>query len=777
MGVRGGTWICFLLLSLLLSACSSTAHLPEGEVLFIGLKEITYGSNDSTDHYKATKEEVNAALQTAPNGAFFGSSYIRTPFPYGLWIWNATNGKKNAFARWLNKSFGKAPVLMSNVNPLLRSQVAENILRNNGYFYGSVSHTIIETKNPKKQKISYHVEPGRPCLIDTLSYENFPSLAEKMIATDSAEMLIHHATPFTAAILDAERNRVTKLLRDSGYYYYHPSYATYLADTTTRNGWAVMRLQMADSIPEEAQRQWYIGKRTVTIKQRIQDQIADSVLYRSTLFRFAGKKSPVRRGVINNYIRKLRHGKLYSAQDHSESLNNLTSAGLFTNVDFQFTPRGNDTLDLNLQCILDKPYNFYLQGNYVHTLSGRSGPQLKVGLTKKNAFRGGETFDVNLHAAYAWQQGYNIFDKDRSYYEFGMDASVEWPRLLFPSFRRKDRDSSSSRRRRRRSYYISPATKFAATFNILNHPGYYRMSTASAEWSYIWKPSLSVTHQLTPFKLKYQKLNSSTAKFDSLIAAHPYLMATTQDMMIPKMEYTFRYTSPTGTVHPINLRVEITESGFFTSLINKVFFGQAWNESGKTMFKNVYSQFVKLDAEVSKSWRMDDNSRLVVHARGGIAYAYGNMGYMPYTEQFYIGGANTVRAFSARSIGPGTTYSADRSLSYLYQTGDALLLFNLEYRRRLVGNLHGAVFIDAGNIWNLRRSAHFNDGSDLMRNPLKEIALGTGIGIRYDLSFLVLRLDWGIGIHAPYNTGKSSYYNFKRFKDSHTLHFAIGYPF
>lgn len=756
-------------------SCSTTAGLPEGEKLYIGLKEIDYGTHEKSEHFAETQAELDAALQTAPNGALFGSSYYRTPFPYGLWIWNACHDKEGAFAKWLNKSFGKKPVLMSNVNPALRSQVATNVLRNNGYFNGVVNHEIVETSNPKQQKISYKVETGDLFRVDTLAYTNFPQHASELILNDSASALIKHGTPFTTSTLDAERNRVTRILRDNGYYYYHSSYASYLADTLLRKNWVDLRLQMADSIPEEAQRQWYIGKMSIDVKRDYQEQLTDSSVSRRFTFRYNGKSIPVRRRVIISNMRNIRPRSLYSYQVHSDAVNTLSTMGLFTNVDFQFTSRGADSLDLNVLCVLDKPYDFYVQTNFVHKLSGRTGPELKVGLVKKNAFHGGEKFDVNLHASYEWQSGGDVSASERNSYEYGMDASLEWPRLLIP-FINKGRPDANGRRHYRR-FAVSPATKMTGSFNVIHRPGYYRMHSAAGEWSYIWKPQLNTTHQLSPFILVYQKLNYRTEKFDSILNKNSYLKVAMQDMFIPKLQYTYTYTSPLSSLNQVQWSTTFTEAGNFTSLVNKLFFGQDWTEGNKTMFKNVYAQFLKLESDFRKTWRLDEESQLVMHARGGVAWSYGNMHQTPFTEQFYIGGANSIRAFNARSLGPGSYRSPDRAASYVDQTGDILMLFNLEYRKRLFGNLYCAAFLDAGNVWAMHDDEVREGECFKLKNLPKEIAVGTGLGLRYDLDFLVLRLDWGVGIHTPYKTSKSGYYNFEKFKDSHTLNFAIGYPF
>lgn len=198
---------------------------------------------------------------------------------------------------------------------------------------------------------------------------------------------------------------------------------------------------------------------------------------------------------------------------------------------------------------------------------------------------------------------------------------------------------------------------------------------------------------------------------------------------------------------------------------------------GQATVSNPYAQFLKLETDISKTWQLGEKSQLVAHANAGIIYTYGNSSAAPYSEQFYVGGANSIRAFAVRSIGPGS-YTTDVSrLSYLDQTGDIKLQLNLEYRFNIFGSLYGAGFIDAGNVWALRDDGYRKGSQFKFKNALKEMALGTGIGIRYDLEFLVLRLDWGVGLHVPYETGKSGFYNIPNFKDGQAIHLAIGYPF
>ena len=227
--------------------------------------------------------------------------------------------------------------------------------------------------------------------------------------------------------------------------------------------------------------------------------------------------------------------------------------------------------------------------------------------------------------------------------------------------------------------------------------------------------------------------------------------------------------------------------------------GDSWNEKDKPLFKTPYAQFLRIETDLSKTWTLDQHSQLVGHINAGYLYTFGNTTDAPFSEKFYVGGANSIRAFPVRSIGPGAFpgfTSAGNQFAYVMCNGDFKLVMNLEYRRRLVGNLYGALFLDAGNVWD---STDWNISEDTQDeeeqtfidewnntfgkmsfkagNFFKQLATGTGIGLRYDLDFLVVRVDWGFGLHVPYDTGKSGYFNIPRFKDMHTLHLAIGYPF
>lgn len=755
--------IPLLLAVLIVGSCSSTSSVPEGDQLYIGLKPIEYKEYEKNDHFYAVQEEVEAALATAPNGAFFGSSYHRT-IPYKLWIWNNFSNSETKLGKWIAKTFGSAPVLMSWVNPELRTSVAQSVLRKHGYLGGTVSYMVEQQKNPKKAKITYTVNMNELSTVDTLEYVNFPSLSDSLIRLHVDEARIKPGDPFDVSALDAERSRLSTLFRNNGFYYYQPSYASYLADTLAVPGKVHLRLQLADNIPAAASHKWYIGKMNVNIMKQSMEQLRDTFTYRRLTLAFNGKKPPIRARLLLRHLRLLPKQQ-FSYDAYMESADRLSNSGQYSSVQFAFTPQDTtalcDTLDMTVSCVLNKPYEAYVETNYSNKINGRTGPEIVVGFKKKNAFRGGEVIDLNLHGAYEWQT--NGQGSDYNSYEYGTDLSVSFPRMIVP-FLKPYR------------YYNTPTTTVRASTNVVKRPGYFKMHTASGDWTYKWQPTDRKKHEFSPLTIKYQHLTYATHKFDSIMYATPYLYATMQDIFIPKMIYSFTYTSPKKYRNPIYWNITASEAGNILSL-GYMAAGKKWGDEGKEMFKNAYAQFFKIESDFTKTWATGLKSQLVGHINVGLVYSYGNMKATPYSEQFYVGGANSIRAFPVRSVGPGSYYTDEARLSYLDQTGDMKFLANLEYRFNLFGNLYGAAFIDAGNVWGLKDDGYRSGARFKLKNIAKEMALGTGVGVRYDLEFLILRLDWGVGLHMPYDTGKSGYYNIRRFKDSHSLHLAVGYPF
>ncbi len=755
-------------IALLVAGCSTTSAIPEGEQLYAGLKKIEYTNSEGGKHFTATQEEVEAALAAAPNGAFFGSSYYRTPLPWRLWLWNATEGKKG-FAHWLNKTFTSYPTLMSDVNPAVRAQIAKTTLVNNGYFRGTVSYEEITKKNPKEGKIAYTISPNHLFTIDTLTYANFPSEMDTLVQGAKDESLLHVGDGFTTERLELERQRVSRLLRNNGYYYYQSGYASYLADTLARPGGVSLRLQMADSLDSRATRQWYLGATDVYLYRKGVKVTYDSIRHKDLTIHFNGRRPLMSPRVVLGSLR-LRPHSLFSQEAYEESLNRLTGNENFSSIDFVFTPRDTlatcDTLDMAIHCMMSKPWDFSLEGKVTGKTSSRIGPGLELILSRRNLFRYGEKLSLDVYGNIEWQfgggGGTNSNSKVNSY-EYGVDLTLELPRL-FPF-------------KSRRRWYSSPSTIIKLSDEVINRGDYFNRNIVSAEYTWNFQPSATSKHEFSPIIIEYDHMNRTTERFDSILKDNPYLMMSMKDQFIPKMRYTYIYSSPATYRNPITWSVTLSEASNIISLFYMMA-GRGWNEKDKNLIKNPYAQFLKLETDFTKTWRVSEHTDLVAHLSGGIIWAYGNSEDAPYSEQFYVGGANSIRAFTVRAIGPGRYHTNDAGLSYVDQTGDLKLVGNLEYRPRIFGSLYGAVFLDVGNIWKIRNDGYRGKDAMFHWNSLwRDVAVGTGVGLRYDLDFFVIRVDWGIGLHMPYDTGKHGFFNINKFWKSTSLHLAIGYPF
>ena len=777
----------------LITGCSSTSALKEDEQLFTGLVPIEYKNYEKGSYADSTITEMEYALASAPNGALFGSSYYRTPFPVRLWIWNAFSQSDGALAKWITKVFGSKPKLMANVNPQLRAQVAEHQLDKYGYFNGKVTYDVLTQSNPKKAKVAYQVDFGHLWTLDSMAYLNFPAKSKQFIDASMNKALIRKGSPFNVANMESERQRITRLFRNRGYYFYQNSYASYLADTVNVPGKVQLRLMMADSVDDRATRQWYIGKIHVNFRKQYMEELKDSFVRSYLSFHYNGRKMPIRPGIVLQSLR-LRPRELYRVRTEERAKTGLQEMGLFSYSSIQFSPRsvqtldslGNvvyrDTLDANIDLVFDKPYDFYVEANARGKTTGRVGPELVVGLTKRNAFHGGEKLTVNLHGSHEWQtvsQAGGGSTRINSY-EYGSDVSVEFPRIITPwnMFRTMEQNERRYRAGHMPTKYrgVPTTTTIKASMNVLNRASYFRRHVAAGELTYAWSTSYQHQHSFSPLILSYEFMNSRTAAFDSILALHPYLQISMRDQFVPKMSYTYTYRSPRRYRHPITWSTTISEAANILSL-GYMAAGKGWNEKDKKMFKNPFAQFLKLETDFVKYWRITQDGTLVGHVNAGIIWSYGNAENAPYYEQFYIGGANSVRAFNVRSIGPGRYQPTNSKYSYIDQTGDIKYLMNLEYRQKVWGDLYGALFLDAGNVWTLRNQEYSPLGKFDVDKFFRQLAVGTGVGVRYDMGMFVIRVDWGIGLHVPYDTGKNGIYNIRRFKDAQSLHFAVGYPF
>lgn len=645
-------------------------------------------------------------------------------------------------------------------------------------------------------RLQYSVDMGRLWLLDSIRYVNFPPTADSLIRANLDKAIIHKGDAFDVSTLEQERKRITDLFRNNGYYYYQNNDASYLADTTLTYGLASMRLQMADSVSNRVLRKWDIGTITINLQRQFMDSLSRQSRFRDIIVNYNGSHKPLRLRTITNDL-KIWPGTVYNNELVEKTQQQLNSSGVFAATNFAFTPRDTtDTcsiLDMTINCVFDKPYDFYIEAYGKGKTSGRYGPEAIVGLTKRNVFRGGEKFDLRLHGSYEWSASSDDDGRDRlglNNYEYGAEASLQFPRLVNPfatpprkRWAREERKIAAAAEKGLvyvpkvpRTYYTTPSTTLKASVDVLNRAKYFKRHVVSGELTYQWQPNERNSYSFSPLTLTYEYMHNVTDRYLELIDSVPYLEVSLADQFIPKMLFQYTFMSPARYKSPIKVWTTVSEASNILSA-GYAAFGRHWSEKDKKLFKNPFAQFVKIDANMTKVWSLSEKSSVAAHVNVGTLWAYGNSRFAPYTEQFYVGGANSIRAFNVRQIGPGRYRSTQRRRSYVEQTGDIKFQCNVEYRPHLVGSLYGALFLDAGNVWTM----HYDDGRPegyfRVKNVLKEMALGTGVGIRYDLGYFMLRLDWGVGLHVPYETGKTGFYNISKFKDAQAFHLAIGLPF
>lgn len=748
---------------LMAASCSTTRRIPDDEILYTGVKGITIAPSDSMKVPAAMASSIKSAVDVAPNN-YWKLVGWRYPFPLGLWVYNNWPNPKSGFRHWLYEKLVEEPVLVSDVRPEVRTHMIEQILDNNGYFRGTATYNLVQGKNRKKAKIHYDVVPGPGypirnirLLPDTTA---LGALIDSLARKDSYLTAVRPR--YSTDSLSVARTRITNSLRNRGYYFFRPEFIEYLADSIANPGEIELKMMLASNTPKFALNPYTTGKVTVHIARNQGGGSPDTVeMKRATLIQMM--PSRLRRKLIDENV-TFRPGRRFSVRNMDRTQANLARLGIFNTINIEAYPDTNDLaarkLNVDVFATFDAPLETSLEVNASSKSNSYIGPGLTFGVTNKNIFGGGEQLSVKLTGTYEWQTGHgrrSIFNS----YEVGLTGSLAFPRLLAPKFIPRSR-------------YNLNWTRFQLNADLLNRPHYFKMAQFNASVNYDWRLRRYVSNTLTLFKLTYTNLMHTTHDFDSIMAANPAVAQSFMSQFIPQMAYTYVYDRAFGRDNTLNWQFTVQEAG-------NVFWAiyRACGKNGrKDLFGTPFSQFVKGQTQLVWGRRLGGDNWLVSRVAVGASHAYGNSTQVPYSEQFYVGGANSIRAFTVRSIGPGS-YKAPpgQPEDYFDRTGTFKFEANVEYRFPIFGPLHGALFVDTGNVWLLKDDPMRPGGTLRGKTFFRDLALGTGVGLRFDISMLVIRGDLGIGIHAPYDTGKSGYYNMKSFGNSLAFHLAIGYPF
>ena len=712
--------------------------------------------------------EAKVAFVSPPNNALFGSSRYRTPIPLGLWAYNAFVNDSTGLRHWLFRTFATQPIYISTVNPALRADVAESTLHNYGYFDSDVGYQVDTLKGGRRAKLSYTLHLGMPWYYGKVEYrDSYPSIDSLLRATWH-ERLLREGEQLSYATLSGERNRLVTLLRERGYYYYRPEMISILADTSSIKGRVQLLVSPSANLPSYAIKPWYVGHTYLTLKGAPNDKSQENTLREGHIsYLYQGKRLPIRKALLASRI-DYHYGDLYSPTAQNGTQRELNRLGVLSAVSINYVPRDSthtiDTLDVYIDALLEPPYELSLEANLTAKSNDQIGPGMVAALSRKNLLRLSEVMQFRLKGSYEWQTNRVLRREGMvvNSFELGADVTMSMPQLLFP-----------------RSYnrpYERPVSTTARLYaDWLHRGGFFRMLAFGGNLTYAFSSSDAMNHSVSPFVLTFNTLEHTTERFDSIMTANPAIGLSFRNQFVPSASYTLTYDNNATYRHPSRVTLNVASAGALASLLYATM-GQALSHQGKSLLGTPYAQFIKGHIEACRYYRLAPHHTLATRLILGAIYAYGNSVVAPFSEQFHVGGASDLRAFPLRGIGPGS-YHATGRYAYIDHTGDLKFEANAEWRFPLLGQLNGALFIDAGNVWLLRNDPSRPGAQFRCKSFARDIALGTGLGLRYNLSVLLLRCDVGVPLHIPYATEKRGYYNVPHFMQGLCFHIGVGYPF
>lgn len=770
------------ILSMSIGGCSSSKYLKEGETFYNGA-EIEFNTQGRRiARKKVLTRELKEYITPKPNSRILGARP-------GVWFYFAAGDPKKKGLRYFMKTkLGKAPVLLKDASPERTANLLSGYLYNEGYFKSEVT-AAVKTRR-KESKVIYTVKLERPFRLRTINYPQAKdSMYARIIESVKEESLLKENQRYQLDRLEAEQKRIEKGLKDYGFYYFDDRYLLFVADSTVGKRRVDLDLELEPDIPGRAKRIYKINEVTIFPEYTLsRDTLATSG---DTLdvdgYNYIEYSHFFRPHIFTDVI-NLRKGEVYSREAQDLTINHLMGLGVFKFVNVKFIPAYKDSSLLNTNIYLTplkrKSIRMEVQG--VSKSNNFVGPGVSLTYTDKNFARGAELFQVKLNSGYEVQitrqnqQPLNSF-------ELGFETSLTFPRFVTPF----NIDFSLKR-------YL-PKTQIKAGFNLQNRLSYFRLNSFNLAYGYNWRETAAKTHELFPIDITFVKTDKQSPEFQALLGKNPTLKKSFEDQFIIGTRYSYTLNTQLQEQQVDHYaKREIKENSFyFRGSVdvsgNLLYSIQNQLEKGSSppfeLFGNPYSQFVRGDIDFRHYWQPDRKNKLASRFYAGAGFAYGNATTMPYIKQFSIGGSNSIRAFPARSLGPGAynvrndpNVQADVKTLFIDQRADFKLEGNVEYRFDIYKQFKGALFIDAGNIWSWSDSTRA--GADFKKDKfIRQIAVGTGFGLRYDFSFFVLRFDTAFPLRKPYETGHEWVIDRIDFGSSSwrrnnlVFNIAIGYPF
>ncbi|KFF22955.1 BamA/TamA family outer membrane protein [Chryseobacterium sp. JM1] len=753
-------------------SCSNTKYLKQGQMLYTG-GEVKI-ENDSLS--KKEKKELKAALEEnlvpKPNSTLLG---LRPK----LYFYNiAKEPKKDkGFNYWLKYKVGEKPVLLGDVDREFNRKIIENYSENKGYFNAKATYDTV-SKN-KKAQVIYTLRPGARYLVSNVKFQQDSSLVNKEIQSLANKTLLKSGKPFDLDVIKNERERIDNGLKERGFYYFSPDNIIVQADSTVSKSHKVeLNVKLKEDTPDLATDQFSIDKVIVFPNYNIQDVKRGKYnvpMNPDSLSKYAYDDiyviDPQHKFKPKIFDRALyfKKGDLYNRSNHNLTLNRLISLGVFKFVKNEFIVSDSLKHQFDAYYLLTprQIQSLRLEALGRTNSANYAGSELNLNWTHRNFFRGAEQFKAAIYGAFDFQMGGQ--ENAKNLFRAGSTVQLSIPRIVAPF-----RFNSSSA--------FVPRTNINLGFEFQNRTEYYTLNTFSASFGYLWKENVRKEHDLKVLDVTLVSPAKVTALYDSISANSDAMQRVVQKQLIFGPTYSYTYTNtmlskPTTIYYKGTLDL----AGNITGLVTG-----ANVEKGKEkkIFGISFSQYAKMENDFRLYHKFTEKTSLATRFIGGIAYPYGNSENIPFSKQFFSGGSNSIRAFRARTLGPGSFDPRTIKSGYYFdQSGDIKLELNAEYRANLYKFLNVAVFADAGNVWLINEDTQ-RPGAKFSKEFLSEVAVGAGVGLRLDFSILILRLDLAMPLRVPYYE-KGDRWAFNRInfgdsqwrKDNLILNIAIGYPF
>lgn len=753
-------------------SCSNTKFLKEGQMLYTG-GEVKI-DNDTIP--KKEKKELQAALEEnlipKPNSTILG---LRPK----LYFYNiAKEPKKDkGFNYWLKYKIGEKPVLLGDVDREFNRDIIVNYSENKGYFNAKATYDTI-SKN-KKARVIYTLKPGAQYLISDVKFQQDSSVVNHEIQILKDKTLLKNGNPFDLGVIKAERDRIDNGLKEKGFYYFHPDNIIVQADSTvTKNHKVELNVKLKEDTPDLATQQFSIDKVIVFPTYNLQDVKKGKYsvpMNKDSLSKYAYNDiyviDPQHKFKPKIFDRALYFdkGDLYNRTDHNLSLNRLISLGVFKFVKNEFIVSDSLQHKFDAYYLLTprEVQSLRLEALGRTNSASYAGSELNLNWTHRNFFKGAEQFKAAIYGAFDVQMGGQ--SQAKNMYRAGANVQLSIPRIVAPF-----RFHSSSA--------FVPRTNITLGYEFQNRTEYYTLNNFTASFGYVWKENARKEHDLKVLDITLVSPANVTHLYDS-IAKTPAMRRVVEKQLIFGPTYSYTYTNTMlPKANTIYYKGTLDLAGNITGLVTGA---SAKKGKQKEIFGVPFSQYAKIENDFRFYHKFSEKTNFASRIIAGIAYPYGNSEYIPFSRQFFVGGSNSIRAFRARTLGPGSydprVLNPDLSFD---QSGDIKLEMNAEYRANLYKFLNVAAFIDAGNVWLIKDKDNDRPGGTFSKDFLSEIAVGAGVGLRLDFSILILRLDLAMPLRVPYYE-KGDRWTFSRInfgdsswrKDNLVLNIAIGYPF